>query len=295
MSEVDQLHGSLEVLARVKLTWYEPNLAICACGGHELKSKYRLSSEIEDFIWIPDLAVFDASDFKRTSGLRKLGALEVSLSDHCVTKVTQKLDFQAKLMCPMATGFYPLDRNVCELKLGSETHPANQLAFRKGKQRIRHTFEDQTYRDLLFKSHDMSEERMEVEELGIRGTNSSFRAAGINIVINRRWGEVLGQYILISAVLALTAISSLFLSRGSSRSTLTSSLILSSVFVIITAVTSTPHAEVKNNSKLRIASDCYHLGWAQPGIDLPPWQHHLHPYSICLDHLGTHVPFTCRR
>ena len=181
------------------------------------------------------------------------------------------------------------------MRAQTESYPANLLAFRKGKQRIRHTFEDQTYRDLLFKSHDMSEERMEVEELGIRGTNSSFRAAGINIVINRRWGEVLGQYILISAVLALTAISSLFLSRGSSRSTLTSSLILSSVFVIITAVTSTPHAEVKNNSKLRIASDCYHLGWAQPGIDLPPWQHHLHPYSICLDHLGTHVPFTCRR
>ena len=57
VSEVDQLHGSLKVLARAKLTWYEPNLAICACGGHDLKSKYRLSSDFEDFIWTPDLGL----------------------------------------------------------------------------------------------------------------------------------------------------------------------------------------------------------------------------------------------
>ena len=241
---MDQLHGSTDVLARVKLTWYEPNLAICACEGHLLKSKYRLSSDFEDFIWTPDLTVFDAKDFKHISGLRKLGALEVSLADHCATRVSQKFDFQAKLMCPMAMGFYPLDRNVCELKLGSGSYPANQLAFRNGKQRSRHSFEDQTYRDLSFKSHEMCEEMMEVEVLGVRGTKSSFRAAGVNIVINRRWGAVLGEYIGISAVLALTAISSLFLFQTSSRATLTASLVLSSVFVIITANTSTPHAEV---------------------------------------------------
>jgi len=243
VSEVDQLHGSISVLARVKLTWYEPNLAICACAGHDLKSKYRLSSVFEDFIWTPDLAVFDSRDFKHTSGLRKLGALEVSLADHCATRVSQKFDFQVKLLCPMAMEFYPLDRNVCELKLGSGSYPENQLAFRNGKQRIRHTFEDQTYRDLSFKSHEMCEEMMNVEVLGVRGTKSNFTAAGVNIVINRRWGAVLAEYIGISGVLALTAISSLFLKQSSSRATLTASLSLSSVFVIITANTSTPHAE----------------------------------------------------
>ena len=80
---MDRKHGSIKVLARVKLTWDEPNLAICACEGHKLKTKYRLSVDFEDFIWTPDLVVFDAKDFKHTSGLRKLGALEVNLADHC--------------------------------------------------------------------------------------------------------------------------------------------------------------------------------------------------------------------
>ena len=244
VSEVDQLHGSVKVLARVKLTWYEPNLAICACKGHNLKSKYRLSADFEDVIWTPDLVVFDAKEFKHTSGLRKLGVLEVSLADHCATRVSQRFDFQATLMCPMAMEFYPLDRNVCELKLGSGAHPANELAFLNGKQRTRHSFEDQTYRDLAFQSHEMCEEMMKVEELGLRGSTSSFRAAGVNIVINRRWGAVVGEYIGIAAVLALTAICSLFLYHWSSRSTLVASLVLSSVFVIITANISTPHPEV---------------------------------------------------
>ena len=248
MSEVNQLHGSISVLARVKLAWDEPNLAICACGAHDLKYKYRLSSDFEDFIWTPDLAVFDSKDFKHTHGLRKLGALEVSLADHCATRVSQRFDFQVKLICPMAMEFYPLDRNVCELKLGSGSHPANQLAFRNGRQRIRHSFEDQTYRDFFFKSHEMCEKMMEVEVLGVRGAKSSFRAAGVNIVITRRWGAVLGEYIGISATLALTAITSLFLYKSSSRATLTASLALSSVFVIITANTSTPHDEVKDTA-----------------------------------------------
>ena len=85
---MDRKHGSIKVLARVKLTWFEPNLAICACEGHKLKPKYRLSVDFEDFIWTPDLVVFDAKDFKHTNGLRKLGALEVNLADHCATGVS---------------------------------------------------------------------------------------------------------------------------------------------------------------------------------------------------------------
>ena len=271
MSEVDQLHGSLTVLARVKLTWYEPNLAICACGKHNIKPKYRLSADFEDFVWTPDLVVFDAKDFKHTSGLKKLGALEVSLEDHCATRVSQMFDFQATLMCPMAMEFYPLDRNVCELKIGSGSHPANQLAFINGKQRSRHNFEDQTYRDLAFRSHKMCEEMMEVEELGLRGSRSSFRAAGVNIVITRRWGAVIGEYIGISAILALTAISSLFLFHWSSRATLTASLILSSVFVIITANVSTPHSQVWLWYSKLIAVSSEHLGLAKLGVSLPSW------------------------
>ena len=247
MSKVDSKHGSIKVLARVKLTWDEPNLAICACEGHKLKTKYRLSVDFEDFIWTPDLVVFDAKDFKHTNGLRKLGGLEVNLADHCATRVTQKFDFQVQLSCPLAMGYFPLDRNVCELKLGSGSHPANQLAFLNGKQRTRHSFEDQTYQDLAFKSHEMCEKRMNVEELGVRGTNSTFRVAGVDIVITRRWAAVVAEYIVISAILTVAAISTLFLSQSSSRATLVASMILSKVFVIITANTYTPKTEVNSN------------------------------------------------
>ena len=72
VSEVDQLHGSVKVLARVKLTWYEPNLAICACKGHNLKSKYRLSADFEDVIWTPDLVAEAPPDSDYLSLLRYL-------------------------------------------------------------------------------------------------------------------------------------------------------------------------------------------------------------------------------
>ena len=50
MSDVDQMQGSLKVLARLKLSWDEPNLGFCTCGEHEIKRKYLLPVSFEDFI-----------------------------------------------------------------------------------------------------------------------------------------------------------------------------------------------------------------------------------------------------
>jgi len=102
---------------------------------------------------------------------------------------------------------------------------------------------------------------MKVEELGVRGTNSIFRVAGVDIVITRRWGAVLAEYIGISTILTVAAISTLFLLQSSSRATVVASMILSKVFVIITANTYTPKTERR-----------------------------LHLRHLCLDLPRTHVP-----
>ena len=211
-----------------------------------MSSKYRLNMILDDFIWTPDLVVHDAKDFRATSGLRKLGALEIILADHCATKVSKIFDFQVTLMCPMAMGYYPLDRNVCQLKLGSGSHPARRLQFHMGKLRSRHTFEDWTVRDLQFQSHPMCSEMELVQEQGLRGVTNTFKTAGINIIMTRRSFSVILEYLVISATLTLTAILSLLLHHWSSRATLVASLILSSVFVITTANVSTPQGQVRD-------------------------------------------------
>ena len=235
----------MHVLARVKMTWDEPNLGFCACRGHYMKAKYRLNINLDDFIWTPDLIVHDSKDFRATSGLRKLGALEFNLVNHCATKVSKIFDFQVTLMCPMAMGYFPLDRNVCQLKLGSCAHPASRLQFHMGQPRSRHTFEDWTVRDLLFHSYPMCREMELVQEQGLRGVLTTFKTTGINIVMTRRSFAVVLEYLLISATLTFTAICSLTLHHWSSRATLVASLVLSSVFVITTANTSTPQGQVR--------------------------------------------------
>jgi len=250
VSGVDQEEGRMHVLARVKMTWEEPNLGFCACEGHNMKAKYKLNLNLDDFIWTPDLVIHDSKDYEATSGLRKLGALEISLTNHCATKVSKIFDFQVTLMCPMAMGYYPLDRNICQLKLGSGTHPARRLKFERGQPRSRHTFEDWTVRDLLFHSYPMCREMELVHQHGLRGVLAQFKTIGINIIMTRRSIAVVLEYLLISATLTFTAICSLTLHYWSSRATLVASLVLSSIFVITTANTSTPQGQGAFNLNL---------------------------------------------
>ena len=61
----------------------------------------------------------------------------------------------------------------------------NRLQFLNGKERDRHAFEDQAFKDFAFKSHKMCEGKMLVEEFGIRGAAAMFKAVGVDIVITR--------------------------------------------------------------------------------------------------------------
>ena len=63
-----------------------------------------------------------------------------------------------------------------------------RLQFLNGKERDRHAFfEDQAFKDFAFKGHKICEEKMVVEEFGIRGAAAMFKVAGANIVITRPW------------------------------------------------------------------------------------------------------------
>lgn len=247
VSGIDQEEGKMDLLAKVKLTWYEPNMGFCACAGHLIKEKYKLNLNLDEFIWTPNLVVHDSMNFRTTSGLRKLGALEISLANHCATKVTKIFDFQVTIMCPMAMGYYPLDRNICQLKLGSGTHPARRIQFHMDNQRIHHTFEDWKLRDLLFQSSPMCPELELVDEQGKRGVPDTYKTAGLNIIMTRRSLAVVLEYILCTFTLTFTAMLSITLHNGSSRATLVASLVLSSVFIYTTAATSTPQGEFNLN------------------------------------------------
>ena len=159
-------------------------------------------------------------------------------------------------MCPMAMGYYPLDRNICQLKLGSGIHPARRLEFHMNMRRSRHAFEDLKLRDLIFQSSPMCDEMELVQQHGLRGVLDTFKTAGLNIIMTRRSLAVILEYFLCTFILTVTAILSLTLPYSSSRATLVSSLILSSVFIQTTAAISTPQAHVRMHSILDMFDVC---------------------------------------
>ena len=297
VSGVDQEEGRMNVLARVKLTWEEPNLGFCACAGHFIKKKYKLNLNLDDFIWTPDLVVYDSRDFQKKTGLRELGALEINLANHCAAKVSKIFDFQVTLMCPMDMGYYPLDRNVCQLKLGSGLHPARRLEFHMNMRRSRHAFEDLKLRDMIFQSSPMCSELELVQEHGQRGVFNTFKTAGLNIIMTRRSMAVILEYFLCTFILTVTAILSLTLHHSSSRATLVSSLILSSVFIQTTAAISTPQAHVRMHSILDMFDVCNFSGNLppQPGSVVFGLQYWLYRRRLHLDLSWPHVQVTQRR
>ena len=61
----------------------------------------------------------------------------------------------------------------------------NWLQFLNGNERDRYAFEDLAFKEFAFKSQKMCEEKMVVEEFGIRGAAAMLKVAGVNFVITR--------------------------------------------------------------------------------------------------------------
>ena len=111
---------------------------------------------MEDDIWVPDAAVWHYKEFKRVKGLVKLNELELKVHDECSAELKYAFDFQVKVRCQMVMDWYPYDKKICHVKLGSYSHSSEDLVFPQGEKTSEHTFTKTSYKDLfvLFCSND---------------------------------------------------------------------------------------------------------------------------------------------
>jgi hypothetical protein len=167
-------------------------------------------------MWVPDLTVMDSRNFRRVSGLVKLGLIKVSTaSNHCAARVTQTFDFQATLT-------YPLNQNICRVRLGSNNHQSDKLAFISGRPKHKHSFELSFFKDYEITSKPMCEPLKNVATMGYREETArearararearareatTFRGTGVNLIIGRKSPMVLMEYTVMMSVLVAVCI-----------------------------------------------------------------------------------------
>jgi len=247
VGNIDQEHGELDIRARVTLAWEEPSLGSCACRGAAPRSGHRWGADLQDLLWTPHLKVFGSKDFHRVKGLTDLVIMRVDLSDPCAARVSQTYDFKSTLSCPMELGKYPVDKNVCFVRVGSDSHPATALAFRADRPRSRHGFEDSRYRDFEVRAVPLTEGMAREVTVGFTGELTEYRATGVSLVITRASGAIILEYVVVMAFLVIASILTLTLCIGCCRANLVAAMMLSAIFVFTTAKDYTPHAEGSSN------------------------------------------------
>ena len=117
----------------VKMAWSDPHLDICSCH-HETAShegtRMMVSGDMEDTIWVPDLTIWDHLSFEREEGLtyEKLNKIYVK-NQHEGVQVDMTFDMKAVTHCHFNTSFYPFDRNMCKVQLGSYNNKDDKIQF----------------------------------------------------------------------------------------------------------------------------------------------------------------------
>jgi len=255
---IDVKHGLIEVDMYLEMTWSDPELGICVCDGEEKSSAgiYKVGSNLEDDIWVPDLAVWHYKEFKRVSGLVKLNELELKVLDECSAVLRYAFDFQVKLRCQMVMDWYPYDQNICHVKLGSYSHSSEDLVFAQGEKTSEHTFTKTSYKDYKFKVLPLCAHAMEETMVDVGGETSVYKVSGFSLVITRKSNKVLSEYITVLSLLVTTAIFSSCLPLFSGRAGLVAGTALSTIFVLVLISDYTPHGSGGMNLVLHYSLAC---------------------------------------
>ena len=54
---IDVAHESIEVDMYLEMTWADPELGVCVCGEIAEDNVYKVGTNLEDVIWVPDLRI----------------------------------------------------------------------------------------------------------------------------------------------------------------------------------------------------------------------------------------------
>ena len=254
---IDVEHGFIEVQMYVAMKWSDPELGVCVCeGGRASEGVYKLGSNLEEDIWVPDMVVWHYKEFKRENGLVRLNEMEVKVHDHCSAELRFAFDFRVKMRCSMNVDWYPYDQNICHVKLGSYSHASEDVIFREGEETSQHTFMHNSYKDYKFKVLPLCEHSKEEIVTQFGGEIAVFRVAGFSLAIARKSGRILMEYTIVLSILVMVAILSSCLPLESGRAGLVAGTSLSVIFVLVLISDYTPQGEGGMNMILMYSMWC---------------------------------------
>jgi len=246
--DIDEDKGFVEIDMYLQMTWEDPELGVCVCDQkfRSEDGEYTVGSNLEDDIWIPDLHVWNFKSFKRIKGLVPLSDMEIKVSKDCPAIITFGYDFQVKLRCEMSMKYYPYDQNICHFKVGSFSHPKDEVLFYNSEKIGDNSFAD--YKDYKFKVLPLCDHATEETVKNVAGEDTVFKVSGFSLVIGRDPMKCLAEYVLVLVLLVFTAICTAGLPLESSgRSGIVSSIALSVVFILILVNDTTPHGGGNTN------------------------------------------------
>jgi len=254
---IDENNGFMEIEMYLTMTWEDPDIGVCVCDDHlYADGSYRVGSNLEGVIWVPDLHVWNVKSYKRINGLDLLNDMEVKLLDSCPAQITWGFDLQVKLMCQMTMEWYPYDQNICHVKFGSFSHLSDDLVFVNGDKTIVHSFAKESYKDYKLKVIPLCDHQTEMEVKDIYGETSVYMVSGFSLVITRSTSRVFSEDVLVLFILVSIAIFSPCLPLESNRATLVATTALSVIFLLLHIDDSTPEGKGGKNMILFYAFVC---------------------------------------
>jgi len=87
-----------------------------------------MGAGLEQHIWKPDLRIWNAISFSKWNGLTGiLNDIHVRQDKGCPPVIEISWEVAVRLRCQMNLEWYPFDKNICHVKVGSQSFSQKDL------------------------------------------------------------------------------------------------------------------------------------------------------------------------
>ena len=206
-----------------------------------------IMGDIWDRIWIPDFTVWETRTFERELGITAEKLMKISMQKekevHGVSPgvhVDMEFDMKADVNCHFNTTWYPYDKNICLVQMGSYSHPEHVIYFVTDE--INKLSLKETYKEYMISLYPL---------LGKDGIihyhKMKYRYGGFKVLMARMPEKVEYQYTVAMSVNVMLALGSTLIPAQKEegitiddRTNLLSGSLISAVLVFQFAVKNSP-------------------------------------------------------
>jgi len=235
VSNIDIDEGSFEVELGLQLNWKDNRMKLCQCEERSNRKTIKLSGQLEDEIWMPDVEVLDVLAVEKEVGLSKHGGIRL-VQHEDATGVIYDIRINVVINCNFIATWFPFDSNICLVRLGSDLHPVNHMNVSMDK-----------LPDLTLKPSNGFEYSLEQLEEGQRRflpfssySHGEFQCVGFKLGITRMGNSVMMQYMAIMGMLVIMTILTVILPASMDKLGPIAVLLIGALTVYTTVNTNSP-------------------------------------------------------